>query len=145
MGEERRSLPPIIANAQEARARYLALRSRRRPALGGRGDGLLGERDRGGRPLPRPVLLSQEADLLGAARRGLHVDGDPPRLSPAGGARPAAPDLRGHSPGARAGLAVRPGDQRDAALDQARARLVQPAELAKLALVVYLAAFLAKK
>src|SRR5438128_11235989 len=116
MGEERRSLPPIIANAQEARARYLALRSRRRPALGGRGDGLLGQRDRGGRPLPRSVLLSQEADLLGAARRGLLVGGDPRRLSPPRGVRPAAPDLRVHPPGAVTGLAVRLGVQLNRAL-----------------------------
>src|SRR5215471_20638005 len=117
MGAERRSLPSITPNATKARARLLALRRRHRPALGGRRDGLFGERDRGGRPLPRPVLLPEETDLLGAARRRLHVDGDPPGLPPARGAHGAAPDLRGRAAGPGAGAALRPGDQRPAALD----------------------------
>ena len=117
LGEERRSLPPASLNAQEARARRVALRRRRRAALGGRGDGLLRERDRGGRPLPRSVLLPQEAALLGAARRRLPVDGAARRLSPAREARAAAADLRRRAAGAGARPALRPGDQRHAALD----------------------------
>src|SRR2546430_11684768 len=55
-------------DAAEARAGPLALRRRRRAPLHGRGDGLLGERDRRGRPVPRPLLLPEEAELLGAAQ-----------------------------------------------------------------------------
>ena len=61
--------PPSPTDAAKARARPVALRRGRGAALGGRGDGVLGERDRRGRPVSRPVVLPQEAALLGAARR----------------------------------------------------------------------------
>src|SRR5258706_2933514 len=59
--------PPFYLNAQEARARHLALRRRRRPALGGRGDGLFGQADPPGRALPPTRLLPPQAQLLCAA------------------------------------------------------------------------------
>src|SRR5256885_2016460 len=66
MGEERRALPSMTPNAQEARARLLALRRRRGPALGGRGDGLLCERG-----LVPPLALAGLLALLVLAQPDL--------------------------------------------------------------------------
>src|SRR5439155_23869957 len=68
-GRSGRRSPPDQIDAAEARARSLALRRRRRAPLARRGDGLLGQRHRRGRSLPRRLFLPQEAALLGAARR----------------------------------------------------------------------------
>ena len=57
----------------------------------GRGDGVLGQRDHRRRPLRRPVLLPEEAALLGAARRRPPVGGAAPGLPPARAAGGAAP------------------------------------------------------
>src|SRR4029077_12703168 len=60
-----RSWSGCSSNAEESHPRHVAVRRGRHAALGRRGDGLLGQRHRGGRPLPRSLLLPQEAALLG--------------------------------------------------------------------------------
>src|SRR5206468_10322021 len=99
-GRRRAPPPPDQIDAEEARTRPLAFRGRRRAPLGRRGDGLFGERDRRGRPLPRPLLLPQEAALLGAARRRGPLGRAPRGL-------PAARTVRAAAPG-RIGRAARP-------------------------------------
>src|SRR5439155_705431 len=81
-----------------------------------RGDGVLGERDRGRRSFPRSVLLPQEAALLGAHRRRRAVGGAALRLPLAREGGGAGAARRRRAPRAGAGAADRPGHQRHAAL-----------------------------
>ena len=126
--------------------RHVAARRGRAAAVGGRGDGLLGERHRRRRAVSRSLLLPQEAAVLGAARLGRAAGGAAHGLPAARGARWPLLLVAGDAARARAGAAVRrsPSTGRGAGSGSGSVSF-QPAELAKLALVVYLAAFLARR
>src|SRR4029450_6767955 len=112
------------ADAAQGGTGRVAVRRGDGPGLPRRGNGVLGERHRGGRPVRRSLLLPQEAALLGRPRRrpplGRPASGLPPARAPRD---PAARDLV-RAPHPRAGPAVRPIHQRHAALVPHRAALV---------------------
>ncbi len=92
--------PPASIDAEATAARHVALRRGGGAPLGGRGDGVLRQRDRGRRSLPRPVPLPQEAAVLGRAggrrlvgraARGLPAPGEADGPGPRGGHRAAGP------------------------------------------------------
>ena len=133
-------------DASENPAGLLALRDRPRAGVHGRGDDLFRERHRGRGPLPRSVLLPQAPGILGGPRLRRALDRAAQRRSPPREVRAAAAGPLRTAAGPRAHSRPRGLDQRLAPLAPTRSALVPAGGgAAKLALVVYLAVFLARK